>query len=98
MEREANKVKSTVVAIPHEDLGQQLFAVLSAFGERKPENINEHVKRTFGEQYALDGVLALKQIGLEKFPVNATHKIMKPDVQKAVQDYLETQSPNGLLN
>lgn len=84
--------------IPHETLGQQLFAVLSGTGAKKPSDIKHHVRDTFGGQYELDDVLLLKQIGLEKFPVNATHKIMKPDVQKAVMKFLESRSGDGLMN
>ena len=84
--------------IPHDNLGQQLFAVLSGLGERRPDEIKQHVQDTFGKAYVLDDVFLLNQIGLEKFPVNATHKIMKPAVQKAVMDYLETRSKDGLLN
>jgi hypothetical protein len=75
-----------------------MFAVLSGLGDRTQDEIKAHVQDTLGELYILDDVLLLKQIGLEKFPVNATHKIMKPDVQKAVMNYVETRSKDGLLN
>ena len=62
--------------------------MLSNFNNKKQDDIKNHVWRVFGEDYALRGLSSLKQIGFREFPVNATHKIMKFEVQKAVIEHL----------
>lgn len=61
---------------------------MSSLNCKTEDEIKNHVRLTFGEDYALEGVLSLEQIGLNKFPVNATHKVVKFEVQAAVEKYL----------
>ncbi|MCJ1247983.1 hypothetical protein MMC30_005198 [Trapelia coarctata] len=75
--------QTSVVAVPHRSLGHEPFAVLSDFNGKNEAEIKNHVLLTLGKDYALGGLLSLRQIGLDKFPVNATHKIMKSEVQSA---------------
>ncbi len=63
--------------------------MLSNSNDKNEDDIENHIRRVFGEGYALRGSSSLKQIGLHEFPVNATHKIMKFEVQKAVMEHLE---------
>ncbi|KAI4598811.1 putative NRPS-like protein biosynthetic cluster [Pestalotiopsis sp. 9143b] len=78
----------SVVAVPSPTLGTQPFAVVNNLNGRLSDQINTEVKWLLGEDYGLAGVVTLEQIGLDAFPVNATHKIVKFEVQKAVLRFL----------
>ncbi|KAL4780402.1 hypothetical protein BJX76DRAFT_351027 [Aspergillus varians] len=52
------------------------------------EAISRHVAEVLGPNQTLGGVVALQQLGLERFPVNATHKVMKLEVRQAILRYL----------
>ena len=51
--------------------------------------IKDHVRAVFGSACALGGVATLEQLQLKDFPVNATHKIVKADVQRVVLEHLQ---------
>ena len=80
--------KTSVVAVPHPALGHEPFAVLENLNGKSEEEIKEHVLHEFGENYVLRGAVSLKQIGLYKFPINATHKIIKFEVRTAVLEHI----------
>ncbi|KAL2859780.1 class I adenylate-forming enzyme family protein [Aspergillus lucknowensis] len=65
------------------------FAVLESFSGRSEAQIRRHVVRSLGKQYTLRGVASLQQLGMSTFPVNATHKIIRTEVQAAVLKYLQ---------
>lgn len=52
------------------------------------DNIVQHVKKFLGEEYTLAGVASIAQVGLKEFPVNATHKIIKSEVERAVTELI----------
>ncbi|KAI0128178.1 acetyl-CoA synthetase-like protein [Hypoxylon sp. NC0597] len=83
--------QACVVAVPNPLLGHEPFAVVENLNGFTQDEIVRHVTHTFGEECQLRGVVSLKQIGLSKFPVNATHKVMKLDVQKAVLAYIASR-------
>lgn len=56
------------------------------------DRIKDHVSRLLGKHYALTGVASLARVGLEDFPVNATHKIIKPDVERAARLYAQNKA------
>ncbi|KAF3023684.1 hypothetical protein E8E14_013665 [Neopestalotiopsis sp. 37M] len=78
----------SVVAISSAKQGYRPFAVVSDLNGRLCDQINTEVKWVLGEEYALAGVATLKQLELDAFPVNATHKVVKFEVQKAVMNFL----------
>jgi 4-coumarate--CoA ligase len=92
-----------VVAAPHPLLGAEPFAVVASLENTSAEQIKQHIWTVMGKGYPLGGVVCLKQLGLVDFPVNATHKIIKSEVQEAVLRYLrrisaeKTQVRTGLL-
>lgn len=69
----------------HPLLGQIPFAVLSSLNGKTEEEIKNHLLRTFGNDYALGGLCTLEDVGLSEFTVNATHKIIRSEVENAVQ-------------
>ncbi|KAL4776692.1 hypothetical protein BDW60DRAFT_213361 [Aspergillus nidulans var. acristatus] len=70
------------------------FAVLARYAGKTEAQIRRHVVRVLGKSNALNGVVYLHQLGLERFPVNGTHKIARGDVERAVLAYLQTE-PTG---
>jgi 4-coumarate--CoA ligase len=70
------------------------FAVLARYAGKTEAQIRRHVVRVLGKSNALNGVVYLHQLGLERFPVNRTHKIARGDVEGAVLAYLQTE-PTG---
>lgn len=90
---QASLNQTCIVAVPSRSLGQQPFAVSSGLNGLTADQIRGHVKATFGDDYALGGVASLKEIGLDQFPVNATHKIVKARVQRIVMDFLDSKQP-----
>jgi 4-coumarate--CoA ligase len=61
--------------------------VLSDLTGKTEEQIRSHVVDILGQDYSLDRILSLQQIGLSAFPVNATHKVVRSEVQRAVAEY-----------
>jgi len=80
--------QTVVVGVPHRTQGAQPFAVLRSFAGRSPDDINDYVERMLGKHYSLSGLLTLKHLGLDEFPINSTHKVMKSEVQKAVLQFI----------
>lgn len=55
------------------------------------EDVANHVRNYLGKEYTLFGVASLAQVGLSDFPVNATHKIIKAEVEKAVRGMIKSE-------
>ncbi|RYO97394.1 hypothetical protein DL765_011238 [Monosporascus sp. GIB2] len=81
--------QTIVVPVQHHVLGAEPFAVLGSYNGKTEEEIKEHVRTSLGRDYALGGLASLKQLGLLEFPVNPTHKVMKSEVQREVENYLK---------
>lgn len=77
------------MAAPHPVLAAEPFAVVESFSNATAEQIKQHIREILGRDYTLGGVACLKQLGLVEFPVNATHKIIKSEVQEAVLKHLK---------
>ncbi|KAH7396385.1 putative amp dependent CoA ligase [Pyrenochaeta sp. MPI-SDFR-AT-0127] len=80
--------QTSVVGIPDTRLGEATYAVVKDVGGKTEGNIIQHINDCLGKQYALDGVLELKQLGMSEFPVNRTCKILRRSVQEAVVQFL----------
>ncbi|KAL1868129.1 hypothetical protein Daus18300_006111 [Diaporthe australafricana] len=84
-----NLYKASVVAVSHPEHGYEPFAVLRSLEGFTADQIVRHVKRCLGEEYSLFGVASLTQVGLTEFPVNATHKVIKAEVEMAVRKVID---------
>ncbi|KAH8785764.1 putative amp dependent CoA ligase [Diaporthe sp. PMI_573] len=62
---------------------------LTGAQEITADDIVQHVKRCLGKEYMLYGVASLAHVGLKEFPVNATHKIIKGEVEEAVREMIK---------
>lgn len=79
-----------MIVIPHPSFGQQLFAVLASLDDVDKEDVKRQALNSLGKDYALGGIVSLKEIGMAAFPVNDTHKVVKFEVQTALLEYLST--------
>ncbi|KAI8944906.1 acetyl-CoA synthetase-like protein [Xylaria longipes] len=77
-------IQTCVVAVPSPTLGYEPFATLRNLDGFTESQIRDHVRETLGAAYSLAGVATLAQLGLAAYPVSATHKILKLEVQKSV--------------
>ena len=77
-----------VLPVPHPELGQEPFAVVRERNGKTDEGIKHRVVETFGSDYALAGVASLDELGLTDFPLNATAKIQKFDLQERVVELI----------
>lgn len=78
--------------VPHPVSSTQPIAVVDSFVNASAEQVKQHVRVALGKDFALGEVVCLKQLELVGFPVNATHKIIKSEVQDAVLRYLTRDS------
>ncbi|KAK3635848.1 hypothetical protein LTR22_018983 [Elasticomyces elasticus] len=67
-----------------------LTGVLS-FNGRSEAEIKQCIIDVFGKDYQLAGAASLEQLGLDAFPLTTTSKVVKFELQKAVQVYLDRQ-------
>ena len=75
-----------VVAVAHAELGQEPYAVVSDLNGKTVDQVSAHVLEMFGRDYALAGVAQLSALGLESFPLNASGKIVKYEVEGRVNE------------
>ena len=52
------------------------------------EEIAREVVARFGEDYAIGGVLTLEELGFTEYPINASGKIVKRELQEAAVDHV----------
>ncbi|KAI1324428.1 acetyl-CoA synthetase-like protein [Xylariaceae sp. FL0255] len=81
--------QSCVVAVPSRTKGNEPFAVVSTLDGFAEDGVQAHVVETLGEAYALRGVASLAQLGLAAYPVSATHKVLKLEVQQLVMQFMK---------
>ncbi|KAE9364968.1 acetyl-CoA synthetase-like protein [Stipitochalara longipes BDJ] len=74
--------QTVVVSIPHGTGESQPCAVLRSFAGKDPDKINNHIVRVLGKHYLPSDLLTLEQLGLDEFPINATHKVVKSELQQ----------------
>lgn len=57
-----------------------------------PQKLQELTVEHLGPDYPISKVFTLQELGMEKFPVNVTGKVMKIELRKAVEDLLSKVS------
>ena len=81
--------QTSVLGIPHPTLAAEPFAVVQDLKDKTKDDVKKQIIDLFGPDYALGGVATLKDLGLDKFPLNATGKIMKRDLEAPIARYLK---------
>jgi 4-coumarate--CoA ligase len=82
-------LQTCVVPVPHSTLGHEPFAVVRRLNGKTKDEIQRHVLQALGDDYAPKDICSLEEIGLGRFPLNATYKVIKPDVEAAVARHLK---------
>lgn len=80
--------QSSVVALPHEQLGQEAFAVVKSLNGKSKDDVRKQVEDLFGKDYVLCGFATLEELGLQEFPLNATGKIVKRELEGLIATFL----------
>lgn len=76
--------------------GEVPYAVLERFPEGVTESdVREIVVNEIGSTYSLGGALSLEQLGMEGWPMTATGKISKLDLQRAAFQWVMGQGFSG---
>ncbi|GIZ45925.1 hypothetical protein CKM354_000907100 [Cercospora kikuchii] len=83
-------VLATVFGVPHEIDGESVVAVIeSADITNTPERIKKIIRESLGDDYALDEVYSLGELGLRSFPVGPTGKILNLKLKEAILEVKE---------
>jgi hypothetical protein len=53
-----------------------------------PQRLQDLVVEHLGPDYPISKVFTLQELGMQKFPVNVTGKVMKIELRKAIGDLL----------
>lgn len=78
-----------IIGLPSDRYGEVPWAVTKELsGTTSDAGMQRCVLDNFGHEYALEGVISLKQLGFEDFPINATGKVSKLDLQNAAIKFL----------
>ena len=80
-----------VLAVAHVTLGQEPFAIVGSFAGKSVEDLKQRVIDVFNKDFALAGACEIAELGLAEFPLNATGKIQKLELQQALAKYLESK-------
>lgn len=80
-----------VVPVPSTELGHEPVAVVSSLDGRPKVEVSAHIEGTFGQAYVLGNVLELNEVGLADWPINASGKMMRTEVQQAVLNHLKAR-------
>lgn len=81
-----------IIGLPSEKYGEVPWAIVRDIsGESGEADMQKCIVDSFGQEYCLEGVLSLKQLGFDDFPINATGKVSKLDLQNAAIKFLSGQ-------
>jgi len=80
-----------IMAIPHPELGQEAYAVLSDFNGKTVDELKTQVVEQLGQAYVLAGAVDLKTLGIEHMPLNPTGKVQKLELQGPLEAWLKGQ-------
>lgn len=76
--------QTSVIGVAHPTLGQEPYAVVDNMSGKSKADVKQHVTDMFGPDYAMGDVLALSELGLSEFPLNATGKILKRELLERI--------------
>jgi acyl-CoA synthetase (AMP-forming)/AMP-acid ligase II len=80
--------KASIFGLPNPKLGEEVVAVVLSMDGTTPQKLQDLVLEHLGPDYPISKVFTLQELGMQKFPVNVTGKVMKIELRKAVEDLL----------
>jgi hypothetical protein len=81
--------QTVVVGKSHPTLGQEPIVILESFNGKSAEDLVGRVIEMFGPDWQLGGVVEMRALGIESFPLNATGKIQKSEIIPLVDEYMQ---------
>ncbi|KAH0372010.1 acetyl-CoA synthetase-like protein, partial [Aureobasidium melanogenum] len=85
-------VQASIFGLPNPKLGEEAVAVVSDMAGTTRERLQDLAVEHLGPDYPISKVFTLQELGMQKFPVNVTGKVMKIELRKAVEDLLSRES------
>lgn len=82
------QTQSSVLGIQDKVLGQVPFAVAQSLNGKTVEEVKQQVVDVVGKDYAIAGISTLDELGLSAFPLNATGKVLKRELEGPVLQYM----------
>jgi acyl-coenzyme A synthetase/AMP-(fatty) acid ligase len=84
----ADMLKASIFGLPNPKLGEEVVAVVLDITGTTPQRLQDLVVEHLGPDYPISKVFTLQELGMQKFPVNVTGKVMKIELRKAIGDLL----------
>jgi acyl-coenzyme A synthetase/AMP-(fatty) acid ligase len=81
-------LKASIFGLPNPKLGEEVVAVVLDITGTTPQRLQDLVVEHLGPDYPISKVFTLQELGMQKFPVNVTGKVMKIELRKAIGDLL----------
>jgi hypothetical protein len=88
---DTNETQTVVVGKAHATLGQEPIAILESFNGKSAEDLAGRVLEMFGPDWQLGGVIEMKALGIQSFPLNATGKIQKLELAPLIDGYMKSK-------
>ncbi|KAI4731851.1 acetyl-CoA synthetase-like protein [Aureobasidium sp. EXF-10728] len=85
-------VQASIFGLPNPKLGEEAVAVVADMTGTTSQRLQDLVVEHLGPDYPISKVFTLKELGMQKFPINVTGKVMKIELRKAVEDMLSNGS------
>lgn len=79
----------SVIGWPHPVMGHVPLAIVEDLNGKTVEQIKEEIIKMFGQEYALEDVVSLEQLGLQQWPMNLTGKVVKTELMTKVQEFFD---------
>ncbi|KAK6002595.1 hypothetical protein QM012_001345 [Aureobasidium pullulans] len=81
-------VQASIFGLPNPKFGEEAVAVVADMAGTTRERLQNLTVEHLGPDYPISKVFTLQEVGMQRFPVNVTGKVMKIDLRKAVEDLL----------
>lgn len=85
-------VQASIFGRPNSKLGEEAVAVVSDMAGTTRERLQDLAVEHLGPDYPISRVFTLQELGMQRFPVNVTGKVMKIELRKAVEDLMSRVS------
>ncbi|KAK4096245.1 acetyl-CoA synthetase-like protein [Parathielavia hyrcaniae] len=90
----AFNVQIRVIGLPSPMNGDVPYPIVERFPERVGESdMKEYFVNAVGSSYCLGTILTLEQLGMESWPMTATGKVMKRELERAALEYMTRNPP-----
>jgi 4-coumarate--CoA ligase len=82
---------TSVIGWPHPEMGEAPLMIVEDLNGNTVDEVKEEVLKKFGGEYALEYVVTFKQLGMQKWPINTTGKILKTELRSKVEAFFDSQ-------